>query len=205
VVAAATAVSVGIAPNQGASRSDRHARWSYVQAWSNPSASARRQIARAIGQRCSGRITTPRRSIDRRDQPETCEEESRLAVAGPPAPRSQVKNIAPKTRSGLPASGAAEGQIADRPEPHEHRDESDLPRGRDRDEERIGAAGVRAPQVAEPEEQDEERDHRRIEGMASRRRQAGEIAEGAARREESRGREEVHHAGRVQGVPHPGR
>ena len=68
------------------------------------------EIARAIGQRCSGRITTPRRSIDRRDQPETCEEESRLAVAGRPAPRSQVKNIAPKTRSGLPASGARKGR-----------------------------------------------------------------------------------------------
>ena len=60
-VARAAAVSAGTAANQGESRSDRQARWSYVQAWSNPSASARRHNACACGHRCSGRMTTPNR------------------------------------------------------------------------------------------------------------------------------------------------
>ena len=60
-VARAAAVSVGTAANQGESRNDRQARWSYVQAWSNPSASARRHNSCACGHRCSGRMTTPNR------------------------------------------------------------------------------------------------------------------------------------------------
>src|ERR1700753_590486 len=61
-VASAAAVSVGIAPNHVESRNDLHARWSYVHACSNSSASARAQIALPSDHGYSGRITTPRRT-----------------------------------------------------------------------------------------------------------------------------------------------
>src|SRR2546423_11127131 len=62
VVAHAAAVRVGIAPNHDRSRNERQARWSYVHAWSSPSCSARRHTACALDHRCSGRMTTPRRT-----------------------------------------------------------------------------------------------------------------------------------------------
>jgi hypothetical protein len=58
-VTVAAAVRVGTQPNHGSSRSHRHMRWSWVQAWSKPNSSALRQCSRATGQRCSGRMTMP--------------------------------------------------------------------------------------------------------------------------------------------------
>src|SRR5438876_10120134 len=80
-VAAAAAVSVGTAPNHVSSRSDRQARWSYVHAWSNSSASARRHTPRAVAHGSSGRITTPKRTMRRlRHEDDAADGEAALDV-----------------------------------------------------------------------------------------------------------------------------
>src|SRR5207245_9780223 len=55
----AAAASVAIAAIHGESRRDLHARWSYVQAWSKPSSSARRHLGPPSDQRVSGRMIAP--------------------------------------------------------------------------------------------------------------------------------------------------
>ena len=60
-VTSAAAVSVGVVPYQGESCRPLQVRWSYVQAWSKPSSSARRHNRAASFHRYSGRIVIPNR------------------------------------------------------------------------------------------------------------------------------------------------
>ena len=55
----AAAVSTGMADIHGESLRDLQARWSYVQAWSKPSSSARCHLQPPSLQRPSGRMTAP--------------------------------------------------------------------------------------------------------------------------------------------------
>ena len=58
-VTAAAAASNGTVANHGSSARSRHARWSYVHAWSKPISSTRCHRVRALDHRSCGSSTTP--------------------------------------------------------------------------------------------------------------------------------------------------